>query len=259
MVQAGLLRNPAFGLDLGFRLNNGETDEVRLSLVHDFLDLIAPPLRRDFRRAGRVPPDDCRGSAAAADCSERQLQAGNVSELDRATEAAAYQPATTVHWHGVLLPNGMDGAGGLTKKAIQPGETFKYEVTLHQSGTAMYHWHYDDMTQIALALTGLLVIHPRRPRTVVDRDFAILLHEWRVDHGTKRPNPNEMIEFNMLTMNARAFLGTAPLVVRTGQRVRRGSAQGAVARGHLCSSLSAARARSSSWQTRQETRRCTAT
>ena len=127
---------------------------------------------------------------------------------------------TTAHWHGVLLPNGMDGVGGLTQKAIQPGETFKYEFTLRQSGTCMYHSHHDEMTQIALGLTGLFVIHPRQARRRVDRDFAILLHEWRIDPGARRPNPNEMTEFNMLTMNARAFPGTAPLVVRTGQRVR---------------------------------------
>jgi FtsP/CotA-like multicopper oxidase with cupredoxin domain len=130
------------------------------------------------------------------------------------------QTATTVHWHGVLLPNGMDGVGGLTQKAIAPGETFKYEFTLRQAGTVMYHSHHDEMTQIALGLTGLFVIHPRRPRRRVDRDFAIMLHEWRIDPGSKRPNPNEMIEFNVLTMNAKAFPGTAPLVVRTGQRVR---------------------------------------
>jgi hypothetical protein len=84
----------------------------------------------------------------------------------------------------------------------------------------MYHSHHDEMTQMALGMTGLFVIHPRRPRQRVDRDFAIMLHEWRVDPGAKRPNPNEMTEFNMLTMNAKAFPGTAPLVVRTGQRVR---------------------------------------
>jgi hypothetical protein len=84
----------------------------------------------------------------------------------------------------------------------------------------MYHSHHDEMTQIALGLTGLFVIHPRRPTRRVDRDFAIMLHEWRIDPGAKRPNPNEMIEFNMLTMNAKAFPGTAPLVVRNGQRVR---------------------------------------
>jgi hypothetical protein len=76
------------------------------------------------------------------------------------------------------------------------------------------------MTQIALGLTGMFVIHPRRPRRRVDRDFVIMLHEWRIDPGAKRPNPNEMIEFNTLTMNAKSFPGTAPLVVRTGQRVR---------------------------------------
>jgi FtsP/CotA-like multicopper oxidase with cupredoxin domain len=129
--------------------------------------------------------------------------------------------ATTAHWHGVLLPNGMDGVGGLTQKAIQPGETFKYEFTLRQAGTEMYHSHHDEMTQMALGLTGLFVIHPRRrPAKRVDRDFAILLHEWRVDPGAKRPDPNEMMEFNILTMNAKAFPGTEALVARTGERVR---------------------------------------
>ena len=128
---------------------------------------------------------------------------------------------TTVHWHGILLPNGMDGVGGLNQKGIEPGETFKYEFTLHQHGTAMYHSHHDEMTQIGMGMTGLFVIHPRKPRgPAVDRDFAILLHEWRIDVGTMRPNPNEMVEFNMLTMNAKAFPGTEPLVARKGDRVR---------------------------------------
>jgi FtsP/CotA-like multicopper oxidase with cupredoxin domain len=127
---------------------------------------------------------------------------------------------TTVHWHGLLLPNGMDGVGGLNQKAILPGETYMYEFVLRQAGTAMYHSHHDEMTQMALGMTGLFVIHPRKPRRRVDRDFAIMLHEWRIDPGAKRPNPNEMTEFNMLTMNAKAFPGTAPLVVRKGQRVR---------------------------------------
>ena len=128
---------------------------------------------------------------------------------------------TTVHWHGILLPNGMDGVGGLNQKAILPGETFKYEFTLRQSGTGMYHSHHDEMTQMALGMTGLFVIHPRRPvGPKIDRDFALLLHEWRVDPGARRPDPNEMMEFNILTMNAKAFPGTEPLVVKTGERVR---------------------------------------
>jgi FtsP/CotA-like multicopper oxidase with cupredoxin domain len=129
--------------------------------------------------------------------------------------------STTVHWHGILLPSGMDGVGGLSQKAIEPGETFKYEFTLHQSGTMMYHSHHDEMTQIGLGMTGLFVVHPRKPMGPrIDRDFALLLHEWRIDVGASRVNPLEMTEFNMLTMNARAFPGTDPLVVKKGERVR---------------------------------------
>jgi FtsP/CotA-like multicopper oxidase with cupredoxin domain len=128
--------------------------------------------------------------------------------------------ATTVHWHGVLLPNGMDGVAGLTQKAIAPGETFKYEFTLRQSGTVMYHPHHDEMVQMALGLTGMIVIHPRRPAARPDRDFVLLLHEWRIDPGAARPDPMEMTEFNMLTINGASFPATEPMVARTGQRVR---------------------------------------
>ena len=129
---------------------------------------------------------------------------------------------TTVHWHGVFLPNGMDGVGGLTQRTIAPGETFRYEWTFKQSGTFMYHSHHDEMTQMALGMMGMIVVHPRRPPAGhrVDRDFVILLSEWKIVPGAKRPDPNEMTDFNVLTMNAKAYPGTAPLVCRKGERVR---------------------------------------
>jgi manganese oxidase len=129
--------------------------------------------------------------------------------------------STSVHWHGLLLPNGMDGVAGLTQPVIKPGETFRYEFTLRQHGTFMYHSHHDEMTQMALGTTGLFVIHPRRSRSErPDRDFAFMLSEWRLDVGTSRPNPNEMTDFNIFTFNAKAFPGTAPMVARLGDRVR---------------------------------------
>ena len=129
---------------------------------------------------------------------------------------------TSVHWHGVFLPNGMDGVGGLTQRAIPPGETFKYEWTVRQSGTYMYHSHHDEMTQMAMGMMGMLVFHPRNPSPDynVDRDFAIMLSEWRIDPGTSTPNPNEMNDFNILTMNAKCYPGTEPLVAKIGDRVR---------------------------------------
>ena len=132
------------------------------------------------------------------------------------------QAPTSVHWHGVFLPNGMDGVGGLTQRAIAPGETFKYEWTVRQSGTYMYHSHHDEMTQMAMGMMGMLVFHPRNPSPdyKVDRDFAIMLSEWRIDPGTSTPNPNEMNDFNVLTMNAKCYPGTEPLVAKMGDRVR---------------------------------------
>lgn len=129
--------------------------------------------------------------------------------------------ATSVHWHGLLLPNGMDGVGGLNQKIIRPGETFLYEFTLRQHGTQMYHSHHDEMTQMALGMLGLFIIHPRSPQgPLPDRDFAYMLSEWRIDPGTNRPNPIEMTDFNILTFNARCFPGTAPMVAKLGDRVR---------------------------------------
>ena len=82
---------------------------------------------------------------------------------------------TTVHWHGMLLPNGMDGVGGLTQPHIKPGKTFVYEFALKKSGTFMYHPHADEMVQMAMGMMGFFVVHPRDPNLHrVDRDFVFL-------------------------------------------------------------------------------------
>jgi FtsP/CotA-like multicopper oxidase with cupredoxin domain len=128
---------------------------------------------------------------------------------------------TSIHWHGVLVPSGMDGVAGLSQKNIEPGETYKYEFKLRQHGTFMYHSHSDEMTQIALGMMGMFIIHPRNSTgPKADRDFALMLSEWRIDVGTMRPNPMEMTDFNIFTFNGRAFPGTAPLVAKYGDRVR---------------------------------------
>ncbi len=128
---------------------------------------------------------------------------------------------TTVHWHGLHVPNGMDGVAGLTQRAIEPGETFRYEWTLTQHGTFMYHPHHDEMVQMALGMMGMFVVHPRRPTgPLPDRDFVYLLSEWAMEPGVERPDPNEMTDFNVLTFNAKSFPGTAPMVAKKGDRVR---------------------------------------
>jgi len=127
---------------------------------------------------------------------------------------------TTVHWHGAILPNGMDGVSGLTQKPIQPGETAKYEFTLRQHGTLMYHPHFDEMLQMAMGMMGFFIIHPKQPPVRIDRDYAIFLMEWAIAPGTYAPNPIIMTDFNIFTFNSRVWPGTAPLLAKIGERVR---------------------------------------
>lgn len=128
---------------------------------------------------------------------------------------------TTVHWHGLRILNGMDGVNGLTQPSINPGQTFRYEFTVPDAGTFMYHPHFDEMTQQGMGMMGMFIVHPRqRPQHAADRDYVIMLSEWRIDPGASRPNPIEMVDFNILTMNSKVYPATQPLVARMGERVR---------------------------------------
>ena len=128
---------------------------------------------------------------------------------------------TSVHWHGLILPSGMDGVSGLTQPAIGPGETFVYEFTLRQHGSHMYHPHADEMTQMAFGMMGLFIIHPRSGEPVpIDRDYAFILHNWALHPGTWRPDPSIMLDFNLWTFNSKVFPAIDPMVARTGDRVR---------------------------------------
>jgi manganese oxidase len=128
---------------------------------------------------------------------------------------------TTVHWHGVHVPNGMDGVGGLTQPHINPGKTFVYEFELKRSGSFMYHPHSDEMVQMAMGMMGMFVVHPREVNfRRVDRDFVFIMSSYLVNPGTSLPKVAEMTDFNMWTWNARVFPGIDPLPVRLGDRVR---------------------------------------
>lgn len=128
---------------------------------------------------------------------------------------------TTVHWHGILLPSGMDGVGGLTQPQIPPGKTFVYEFTLSKSGTFMYHPHADEMVQMAMGMMGMFIVHPKDMRQLrADRDYVFLLSAYDIDPGSFTPRVNTMLDFNLWTWNSRVFPGIDHMVARTGERVR---------------------------------------
>jgi CopA family copper-resistance protein len=84
---------------------------------------------------------------------------------------------SSIHWHGILLPAGMDGVPGLSFGGIQPGETFNYRFDVRQSGTYWYHSHSGFQEQTGLY--GPIVIEPRageRHRT--ERDYVVMLSDW---------------------------------------------------------------------------------
>ncbi len=124
----------------------------------------------------------------------------------------------SMHWHGLEIPNEMDGMPGLSQDAIPPGGRFVYEFTLKQNGTFFYHSHM--AMQEMMGLIGLFIIHPRRAYTPhVDRDFGVILQEWALLPNNTIPNSLAM-EFNWLTLNGKAGPATTPLIVKLGERVR---------------------------------------
>ena len=128
---------------------------------------------------------------------------------------------TTIHWHGILLPNGMDGVGGLNQPQIPVGKTYVYEFAMTKSGTFMYHPHADEMVQMAMGLMGFIVVHPKEQAFMaVDRDFVFIINAYDIEPGSYTPRINTMLDFNLWTWNSRAFPGIDTLAIRKDDRVR---------------------------------------
>lgn len=152
--------------------------------------------------------------------------------------------ATSVHWHGVIVPNAMDGVpeAGEPSPSIAPGDSFTYQFTVQQTGTHMYHSHTDAPKQDLLGLAGALIFLPLQETSPhVDHDYVYFLNEWSlpqqmtpaqivdmprtgspvdtVNSVTAQPDWATM-NFNFFTMNGKAFPSTSPIDVEVGERIR---------------------------------------
>src|SRR6266851_4047450 len=95
---------------------------------------------------------------------------------------------TTVHWHGVDVPNAMDGVPGLTQEPVAPGGTFAYEFEAKPAGTRWYHTHFDEHRQMDLGLAAPLVIEATAKEPMnYDREVTLVLDDWAT--GTGKPVP----------------------------------------------------------------------
>ncbi len=97
--------------------------------------------------------------------------------------------ATTIHWHGLRVPNAMDGAPGLTQEPIPPGGTFEYAFTLGDAGTYWYHPHFNSPHQVARGLYGaILVEDPSDPDAFGD-DLVVMLSDIALNEdGSFKPS-----------------------------------------------------------------------
>ena len=165
---------------------------------------------------------------------------------------------TTIHWHGVDVPNPMDGVPGITQKPVQPGETFVYEFEARPAGTRWYHTHFQEHRQLDLGLYAPLIIEPAGPDPFpFDREYTLVLDDWATGTGRPLPSTREgtaggrggmggmmgggmgrMMEgmmgrgmggmmgggqhpaYDVMTINGKAFPASQPLTVRKGERVR---------------------------------------
>ena len=118
---------------------------------------------------------------------------------------------TTVHWHGLILPNVMDGPAHITQEPIENGSVYRYEFTAAQSGTYFYHTHDHVDRQQALGLYGAMIIDPREddPSPHADHEYTLLLQEWLLRDGLTYPAmPMDGGMANYFTINGRSFPST---------------------------------------------------
>ena len=128
---------------------------------------------------------------------------------------------TTVHWHGVTVPNNMDGVPGMTQAPIQPGETFNYEFEVKDVGTFWYHSHFESDRQVGAGLFGAFIADPKTETNKPDVDMTLMLSEVMVQNGqTFAAMPMMGMEPNYFLINGKSFPNTENITIKKGQRVR---------------------------------------
>ncbi|MCA9867557.1 MAG: multicopper oxidase domain-containing protein [Anaerolineales bacterium] len=114
--------------------------------------------------------------------------------------------STSVHWHGVIVPNNMDGVPYITQPPIKPGETFTYEFQTKNAGSHMYHSHHNAAEQVTRGLLGAFLIDPKdkSQEPEYDSDYVLILN----DASTG------------FSINGKGFPHTQPIVAKLGEKIR---------------------------------------
>jgi len=115
--------------------------------------------------------------------------------------------STAVHWHGLMVPNAVDGVPFITQPPIKPGETYTYEFVAKPAGSHMYHAHHNSTKQVGKGLLGAFIVEPKNPSYYAggayDREYIMILND---SNGG-------------FTLNGKSFPATAPLVSKLGEKI----------------------------------------
>jgi FtsP/CotA-like multicopper oxidase with cupredoxin domain len=114
--------------------------------------------------------------------------------------------STAVHFHGVLVPNNMDGVPFITQPPIKPGQSFTYEFTARNTGSHMYHSHHNSTKQVGMGLLGAFIIEPKDKSKdpAFDVEHTMILND----------------QLGGFTINGKGFPATSPLTAKKGQKLR---------------------------------------
>lgn len=114
--------------------------------------------------------------------------------------------STAIHFHGLIVPNNMDGVPGITQDPVKPGTSFTYEFTVRNSGSHMYHSHHNSTKQVGRGLLGAFIVEPKdkSKEPTVDVDYVLILND----------------ALGGMTFNGKGFPATEPIVAKLGQKVR---------------------------------------
>jgi zinc transporter ZupT len=116
---------------------------------------------------------------------------------------------SVVHFHGLQVPNDMDGVPGVTQAPVAPGGSFTYVFTATRPGTYIYHTHFNDFDQLDRGLYGAFIVSdPHAPK--VAHDYPVILSSWRINSD----------EENFFAINGKAYPETMPLEVKSGDLIR---------------------------------------
>jgi FtsP/CotA-like multicopper oxidase with cupredoxin domain len=112
---------------------------------------------------------------------------------------------TAIHFHGLYIPNGMDGVPFITQSPVNPGETFTYDFVARNPGSHMYHSHLNSALQVTKGLLGAFIIEPKEKSQYpqFDREYTMILGDGPLG----------------FTLNGKSFPGTEVLTAKKGEKL----------------------------------------